>query len=325
MNSADVKKFGKECGADLVGIGNIERFEGAPKQCDPRYIMPEAKSIVVLGFRIYRGLLRGIEEGTFFQNYSSLGYAGINTIQQPMALWKFCRIFEDAGYEAFPFNNSFEWTALYTSTGEQRKDWSRPVAPGKPYPDVFLHMRIAAYIAGLGEIGYSKVFLTPEFGPRVRFAAVLTEAELEPDPLVKPGTLCDRCMACVRNCSGKAISANKTVKVTIAGQELEWGELDVHRCASAFQGIEYNSEDMTYAPYDGKKTENNPFAGNPNPQNGYGRAIEGGAGCIRACMIHLESQGKLSNKFRQKFRRRPQWSVDWEKPDGESFEDIHEK
>lgn len=323
MKSEDVKRFGKECGADLVGIGNIERFEGAPKQCDPRHIMPEAKSIVVLGFRIFRGLLRGIEEGTFFQNYSSLGYAAINTILQPMTLWKFCQMFEDDGYEALPIHNSFEWTALRTNTGLQRKDWSRPVAPGKPYPDVFLHMRIAAYVAGLGEIGYSKVFLTPEFGPRVRLAAVLTEAELEPDPLVKPGTICDRCMACVRDCSGKAISRHKTVKVTVAGQDLEWGELDIYRCASAFQGIEYDEKQEIYAPRDGRKTDHNPFCGDPSAQNGYGRAIEGAAGCIRACMIHLESQGKLSNKFRQQFRRRPEWHVDWNKPVEEPFEDIH--
>ena len=41
---------------------------------DPRYIMPEAKSLIVIGFRVMRGSLRGIEEGTFFSNYSSMGY-----------------------------------------------------------------------------------------------------------------------------------------------------------------------------------------------------------------------------------------------------------
>lgn len=310
MNSNEVKKFARECGADLVGIGSMDRFEGAPKQCDPRYIMPEAKSIIVLGFRIFRGLLRGVEEGTFFQNYSSLGYAAINHIQMPMTLWKFCRMFEDEGYEAFPLHNSFEWTAIHTPTGEPRQNWSRPVSPDKPAPDVFLHMRFAAYIAGLGEIGYSKVFLTPEFGPRVRFAAVLTEAELEPDPVMKPGTLCDRCMACVRHCTGNAISPTKTVKVTLAGHEVEWGELDVKRCAAAFQGIDPDACGDQYAPYDGVKSSSNPFDCNPNPQNGYGRAIEGGAGCVRACMIHLEAQGKLKNQFREKFRRRPVWQVD---------------
>ena len=35
-------------GADMVSIGNIERWEGAPLQMDPRQIMPEAKSVIDL-------------------------------------------------------------------------------------------------------------------------------------------------------------------------------------------------------------------------------------------------------------------------------------
>jgi len=40
--------------------------------------------------------------------------------------------------------------------------------------------------AELGEIGWSKVFLTKKFGPRQRFHAIITDLEVEPDPLVKP-------------------------------------------------------------------------------------------------------------------------------------------
>jgi len=42
----------------------MDRFDGAPPEYDPRYIFPEAKSVIGLGFRIHHGLLRGIEEGT---------------------------------------------------------------------------------------------------------------------------------------------------------------------------------------------------------------------------------------------------------------------
>jgi len=314
MNAREVKEFAKKCGADLVGIGNMERFEGAPKQMDPRYIMPEAKSIVVLGFRIFRGLLRGIEEGTLFANYSSLGYAGINQVQMPTVLWNFTKIFEDEGYEAVPFHNDFPWNAIHGGTGEMKENWSRPVSPDKPAPDVFIHMRIAAYIAGLGEIGYSKVFLTPEFGPRVRFGCVLTEAELEPDPLVEPGTLCDRCMACVKACAGNAISATETVKIKIEDKVIEWGKLDEHKCSLAFQGgtpdVAPDGEQLKYAQYDAKPHEYNPFLGNPYPLYGYGRALEGARGCMRACMIHLEQKGKLSNKFKMPFRRRKPWKLE---------------
>ena len=69
LTAADVKAKAKALGADLVGIASMDRWEGAPKQCDPRYIFPRARAMVVLAFRIPRGVLRGIEEGTRFIDY----------------------------------------------------------------------------------------------------------------------------------------------------------------------------------------------------------------------------------------------------------------
>lgn len=43
LTSKKVKILAKECGADIVGIASMGRFEGAPKQMDPRYIFPDAK------------------------------------------------------------------------------------------------------------------------------------------------------------------------------------------------------------------------------------------------------------------------------------------
>lgn len=318
FNSQEVKQFAKECGADLVGIASMERFEGAPKQMDPRYIFPDAKAMIVMGFRIFRGCLRGIEEGTFYVAYSGMGYAGINWVYQPLVLWNFCKMLEDQGYEAIPIPNNFPWTNTDCSgqnpeaTGQMREAWSRPVSPDKPAPDVFIHLRIAAFCAGLGEIGYSKMFLSPEFGPRQRLAAVLTDAPLEPDPLYEGPPLCDRCMSCAKECTGQAISTTETVKVTVAGRELEWGEIDYHRCSRYFCGA---------------SKEHNPFATTPEDEQGfsqdvgraqqykvspvyvYGRALEGASGCIRACMVHLEEQGKLKNAFKNRFRQRKPWRL----------------
>jgi len=56
--------------------------------------------MIVMGFRIPRGTLRGIEEGTFYISYASMGYAGINHVLQPMVCWQVTAMLEDAGYEA---------------------------------------------------------------------------------------------------------------------------------------------------------------------------------------------------------------------------------
>lgn len=317
LTSEEVKQFGRECGADLVGIASMDRFEGAPKQMDPRYIFPDAKAMIVMGFRIFRGCLRGIEEGTFFVAYAGMGYAGINWVQQPVVLWNFCRMLEDEGYEAVPIPNNFPWTNTSSSgqdpeaTGMLRESWSRPVAPDRPAPDVFVHLRLAAFCAGLGEIGYSKMFLSPRFGPRQRLAAVITDAPLDPDPLYD-GQLCDRCMLCARDCTGQAISTTETTKINVAGRDLEWGKIDYDKCSRYFCGASKEHNPFMVSPED-EKGFTQPVGQaqryKVGPQYVYGRALEGARGCIRACMIHLEEQGKLKNTFKNPFRRRKPWRL----------------
>jgi hypothetical protein len=302
ITAAEVKKTAKANGADLVGIASMDRFEGAPLQADPRQILPEAKALIVCAHRIPRGALRGIEEGTFFTSYSMMGYAGINFVRMPMVLWGVTNFLEDAGYDALPIANNFPWSAMDITYGGMKENWSRPVADGKPAPDVFLHYRIAAYAAGLGEIGWSKVFLTPEFGPRQRFGAVLTNAPLEPDPIYDGPALCDRCMRCAKTCSGRAISTTESVKIRVGGREVEWGKLDERRCRIAFRG---------------GNPERNPFYRDQTPEKimWHGEAWEGACGCIRECMIHLEEKGVLKNRFKEKFRKAPPWRMpaDWKK------------
>lgn len=300
LTAEEVKKFAKAHGADLVGISPMSRFEGAPKQNDARYIFPGAKSMIVLGFRVARGTLRGIEEGTYFAAYPSMGYATMNQVMIPMVLHNVTGFIEDCGYEAVPlmYMNA---SATSTVNGKFRTGYSRAVSPDKPYPDVFINLRIAAYMAGLGEFGWSKIFLTPEYGPRTRFACILTDAELEPDPIYE-GHICDRCKQCVMNCGGKAISKNESVKVTIAGHEVEWGKLDEMACERGLHG--------------GDEHQLDPFNGHFPNQFGYGRAVEGACGCMRACMVHLENRNKLLNTFYNQFREKghQQWTVDHSKP-----------
>jgi len=319
LTSKKVKEVAKKLGADFVGIASMDRFEGAPKQMDPRYINPDAKALIVLGFRIHRGLLRGIEEGTYFGGYTSMGYGGINIVFAPIVLRQLCNFIEDHGYEAIAYPNPLVAVAIDIATGKFKKGWSRPVSPEKPSPDVFIHFRIAGFLAGLGEIGDSKLLLTPEFGPRQRLACLLTDAPLEPDPIYEGPPLCDRCMLCVKECSGKAISPTKTVKVKLAGREVEWGELDVVKCCNAYTGAVKETNPFLPEDMPDKFEEWSKYYVDRSPYKkefvkwkgayGHNPGLEGGRGCIRACMIHLEEQGKLKNKFINPFRKRKPWTL----------------
>ncbi len=318
MTSQEVKEAAKRFGADIVGIGSIDRWEGCPSQMDPRFIMPRAKSIIGLGFRVLRGSLRGIEEGTFFSNYSSMGYGGITYLYMPMTVINLAKMIEDEGYEAIPYGHQSDWRGI-TNRGFIRKNYSRPVAPGKPRPDVMVHLRIAGYLCGLGEIGWSKMLLTPEFGPRVRIGIVITEMELEPDPVMEPGTLCNRCMACARECPAQCIPTdrNKVVRVNLAGREVEWGDIDITRCDRVFTGAadcrkgergEYLSAE---GRYDTKPAWFSPFYHKPKNLYNTGQAVCGAKGCTRACMMSLEARGLLKNTFHNPFRTQKPWSLDW--------------
>ena len=334
ISTRELKEYARECGADLVGIGDINRFEGAPPEYDPRYICPEAKSIIGFAFRIPRGYLRGIEEGTHFYQYPALGYANINEVYAPIVLREVSCFLEDHGYEGVALRNFGSISPVSDVTGDpdepaaygRRVGFSRPVRPGQPAPDVYVHFRIAAYICGLGEIGYSKLFLTPQFGPRQRFAFIITDAELEPDPIYEGPALCDRCMACVSECPVGAIHRDEQVTVNVAGHELQWGKLDEWQCFHGY--VSTMTEVNPFLPPDAwddmpdadkiRKGENSLTPAEVQQihahigryytkPGGYLPAMCGGRGCIRACMIHLEERGVLQNRFELPFRRRKPW------------------
>lgn len=328
LDKEKIRSYAKQIGADLVGFSSMERFEGAPKQMDPRYIFPDAKTCVVLAFRIPRGYFRGTEEGTYFVNYTAMGYAGINEVYGPIVLRELCCFIEDYGYEAVPIPNiSFRNNAPagIDLRKEQPKLKTLPVSPEKPAPDILIDMRAAAYAAGLGEYGWSKVFLTPEFGPMQRFVALLTDFECEPDPIFE-GKICDRCMSCARMCTGHAISTTESDSLDIAGHHVEFAKIDLEACGNAYRGgiAEYN-------PFDVEGKGLGPGWG--TSQAGFGLelymrhnvALEGARGCMRECYIHLEKKGVLTHRFHHPFRTSKPWSIDRSKrPSEDQYEVARE-
>ncbi len=332
LSSKIIKEAGLAMGADLVGIGSMARFAGAPPDHDPRFIFPEAKSIIGLGFRIHRGVMRGPEEGVAFGMYGAEGYANANNAYIPMVMRQLGSFIEDRGCDAVLYGQG------------HRHTWGpvgRPVRPGYPRPDILMHVRLAGVICGMGEIGWSKIFLSPKFGPRQRLAFIFTDAELEPDPLVEPGTLCDRCLQCVRDCPSKAIpgKGGETEAVTIEGKTYSWAKLRESRCFIGFQAPPPEKNPFLDPEMDG----NNPalrelieqaLAAGDTPEDEALRmrirsqieqqfrpSSEGnrlyhytaavcGASCIRTCMVHLEKQNRLTDKFQTPFRIRPPWRLD---------------
>jgi len=72
----------------------------------------------------------------------------------------------------------------------------------KTLKSLFPH-KLAAHLSGIGWIGKSCLLVTPEFGPRVRFVTVLTDAPLKlGNPLDRT---CGKCTQCIDACPVQAL------------------------------------------------------------------------------------------------------------------------
>ncbi|MEM2875506.1 MAG: epoxyqueuosine reductase, partial [Candidatus Bathyarchaeia archaeon] len=64
--------------------------------------------------------------------------------------------------------------------------------------------KLVAHLSGLGWIGKSCLLITPECGPRVRFATVMTDAPLKTGSPIP--NRCGECRRCVEVCPPKALT-----------------------------------------------------------------------------------------------------------------------
>ena len=310
INSKEIKKFALSAGADIVGIGSMESFEGTVPEKDPRYIAPKAKSIIGLGFRVLRGSLRGIEEGTHFYQFPEIGIVHIDEVHAPEVLRKIACFLEDRGFEGViqrtvpdrkrgndPGNNPEHLPVFKIAHTE-------PVMPGKPAPDIYMDFNQAAEICGMGEIGKGGFFLTPHFGPLQRFAFVMTDAEIEQDESFA-GAICDKCGKCIKACPLNAISTRG---------------LDEWQCTAGRMGADIKTNPFLHAEevmdmperFDEKSV--NKFMpvwdeAYPKVRFNYNPSLCGIA-CQRACLAHLEGKDILEAKFVNKFRIKATWSIE---------------
>lgn len=319
LTSERVKQFACSAGADLVGIGSMDRFEGTPPESDPRFIAPKARSIIGLGFRVLRGSLRGVEEGTHFYQFPEMGIVHIDEVYAPGVLRRLACFLEDNGFEG----------VVQRSVPDRRRGedpganpehlpafkikFSEPVAPGRPAPDVLMNFNQAAQLCGLGAVGHGGFFLTSAFGPLQRFAFVLTDAELEPDP-VQCGALCDACGACVSACPVNALGNGGTLD--------EWqcmaGRMGAALATNPFLSAESVKADPAAARYlsGGARFDEAGIAAckglldsaYPQVRFGYNPSLCGVA-CQRACLAHLEEKGILKRTFVSPFRDRMPWRM----------------
>ena len=293
--------------ADMVGFAPASRFESD----DPIFkIMPEVKTVICLAFRNLRGSYRGVEEGTTYYQYSTMSVENMEETVMPMTRIKVANLIESYGYTALPQRRHQRIMAQENETN-----------PEVIYDTIFRNVKSepqmnfenSAVLCGIGEIGLHGGIINDQFGPMIRYCFILTDAEIEPDE-VKPAHLCDKCGKCAEACPGKAI--------------LEDGGINSWQCAVYYNGASgITNPFMSPGAYPDLEDRLTVIAGEANvtpetardilkkthfyPPVGhlYSGALCGKA-CHRACYVHLEEKGLLSQKFNGKFRKREPWHFD---------------
>lgn len=271
---ARVLEAAEQIGIDLIGFAGKDRFEGVDAQHNPFSIFPEAKTVIMLGKRICRGALRGVEEGTNFGDYALFGKNWLEDEFLSLAAYDLVRMLENNGWEACPlFPNPSE-------LGPQ----GVAVADGRPAPNVYPDFDYAAVACGLGEIGMNGLLLTPTFGSRQRFHMILTDAELEATPLLT-ASVCDGCGKCAESCPLGAIDMDHITELTVCGKVMRVAGIDYELCRSCKNGACVNRMHASARP------------------------DRVAALCNRTCLCHLDEAGLVGNKFENPFRTREAWSI----------------
>jgi epoxyqueuosine reductase QueG len=214
-------------GADLVGIAPIERFANAPEGHKPTDFLPECKSVISIGLHLFQGMAdvwgEYDEPGKTITPYLFYGY-GLTNIESSRMVNRMAKLLEYQGHKTLCFmptwvSSFYKYLDETLVTGKVRAEFSH---------------RHAAAAAGIADLGWQGLALTPEFGSMNRFNSILTSAELEPTPLYDGPALCrkeDCATKCARECPADAFSETESQSLTIDGKTITYAAHDNIRCA----------------------------------------------------------------------------------------------
>lgn len=191
MNEALRRELEDRCRSldiPMMGVASTESWDDPPfnpflpTEGHPGSIMPGASRVVVIGIPLPMPAIESAPSIWYAETYRTVN------LLLDQASYRLALFLEAKGHRS-----AYIPRDGYAGIEALRRD-----------PSSFFSHRHAAVLAGLGSFGVNNVVLTKEYGPRVRFASLVTDAPLPPDEPIKED-LCISCMECVRMCPSNAI------------------------------------------------------------------------------------------------------------------------
>jgi len=173
--------------ADTVGFAPVERFEGAPEKHRPSRVLQNARTVIVFGKAVPRGMLRSPDYSLHIMHraYHTM-YPYLDELALELSLW----IEGQGDYLSVPI------PSYAPMVFQGREPWG------------ILSLKHAAVCAGLGSFGKNELVHNAHYGTLLRFGAVVTSAELPGDSISHGSPCPDECAACFKACPSKAFTEN---------------------------------------------------------------------------------------------------------------------
>lgn len=187
----EIQEMATNLGADIFGVAPADAFDNAPSGHRPTDVLPGAKSVLVFGMKMLDAQtdVLPVEGEHFTASPRQEMFLGHNTfISQNL---------DRIGYLIARFleKKSFKAYHQMASTG----------GTDTRYLIGLLSLKHMAVQAGLGVLGYNSLLITRQFGPRLRLAAIVTNAEIKPETPINKN-FCKTCKnPCVSLCPAKAL------------------------------------------------------------------------------------------------------------------------
>ena len=181
---AELENKARGLGADLFGVADLASAQDFVCRQGGEYLkqFPRAVSI---GIRLLDSVVDGLHRH-----------------EDPVTIFTYRALYNSV-------NSRLDHIALLLAKGIQERGFQAFAVPASQTIDSDKLMgaishKLAASLAGLGWIGKSCLLITPEYGPRVRLATILTDATL--DAGSPAAERCGECRACVDRCPVRAFT-----------------------------------------------------------------------------------------------------------------------
>lgn len=234
MSPANIKALHDVIGdtdVDLIGSARLDKNLSLSELEKISRLLPGANSVIVMAMEIPQEVFRHL---SFKQEVGAMGLRELYHQTEQLIVGR------------------LDWEAYKLVKKLHAAGYAALALPaGGPYDPRFLKGAIsykhAAQAAGLGNIGWHSLLMTPEYGPRIKLAAVLTNARLE-TRRHRNLKKCSRCGTCIKACPAGAI------KQPAPKQPYQ---IDVHACNSFLTSVGLCAECMKVCPSSKTKGDSN--------------------------------------------------------------------